>query len=469
MLKRISLKQKYQRVIQLEFNEISKEVIDCMIAKGQLPNFKKINQEWTFYNTASEDKYEDWEPWIQWVTAHTGKRLAEHRVFRLSDAHNLKDKQIFETLSEQYIESGIVGSMNTIRGNTRGGFFLPDPWAKKCEVYPPSLEPLWELLSNNVQKHTGSLPKVKELVRAMQVCFQLQLPAWLYVKIATQLIYQKFAPLTKWRLATIFDLFLSEIFKGLLASTNFRFYTLFLNSVAHYQHHYWRNFDKTDFDPSIKYTDCNEFDDPMTYGYQLYDRIIGEILNFANQSDTLIIIASGLSQVPFLKKESEGGMNYYRLRNHKLFAQAINLSDLEVYPLMSRDWEVKGNELIKLEYAKKVLSELKVANEPLFKITQNLPNLLFIETAVTKRIAEGADIVDNSGKPIAKFNETFMNIGIKSGHHTGIGNLWVSENTSTEKINSPQLVRLTALHDLTLQALGIGADRVTGKLESNIS
>jgi hypothetical protein len=77
---------------------------------------------------------------------------------------------------------------------------------------------------------------------------------------------------------------------------------------------------------------------------------------------------------------------------------------------------------------------------------------LFIETAVTKRIDEDADIVDNSGKPIAKFNETFMNIGIKSGHHTGIGNLWISENTSTEKINSPKLVSLTALHNLTLQA-----------------
>jgi hypothetical protein len=33
MLERISLKRKYQRVIQLEFNEISQEVIDCMIAK----------------------------------------------------------------------------------------------------------------------------------------------------------------------------------------------------------------------------------------------------------------------------------------------------------------------------------------------------------------------------------------------------------------------------------------------------
>jgi hypothetical protein len=51
----------------------------------------------------------------------------------MSDAHNLKQKQIFETLSEHGLESGIVGSMNTIRGNTQGGFFLPDPWAKNVK------------------------------------------------------------------------------------------------------------------------------------------------------------------------------------------------------------------------------------------------------------------------------------------------------------------------------------------------
>lgn len=267
-----------------------------------------------------------------------------------------------------------------------------------------------------------------------------------------ELISQKFNS-HSWRLPRMFDLFLAEIFKQLVASTNFGFYTLCLNSVAHYQHHYWRNFDRTGFDPKIKYNDCHEFDDPITYGYQLYDQILGELLNLENRSDTLIIIASGLSQLPFLEQEYAGGMNYYRLRDHKKFIQAIGLSNINVYPLMSRDWEIGSENLHQLENAKKVLTGLTVAGESLFKIEQELPNLLFIETAVTKKIAENEYIIDNNGKSIAKFGNVFMNIGIKSGHHTGIGYLWISEKNLTGETNAPQWVRLASLHDLTLQVL----------------
>lgn len=454
MLECINLNHKYQRVIQLEFNEISKSVIDCMISKGQLPNFKKINQQWSFYKTVSEDKYDYWEPWIQWVTVHTGKSFAEHEIFHLSDAHNLKHKQIFETLSELGIESAIIGSMNTSRGTTKGGFFLPDPWTKNSESYPPNIEPLWNFISKNIQKHTGSQLKFKEFAMALQVCLNFRLSISIYINIFTQLLSQVFDPLIKWKLVSIFDQFLFEIFKKNLVSRNFKFYTLFCNCVAHYQHHYWRNFDKAKFNPSIICPDCREGDDPITYGYQLYDRILGELLNLVNPLDTLIIVVSGLSQVPFVDKESEGGMNYYRLVDHKEFVKSLGLFDIEVYPLMSRDWEIKSLNQNKLKYAKKVLSQLNVGDEPLFKITQNSPDILFIETAVSKRIAEDADIVSSSsGKPIARFNKTFMNIGIKSGHHIGMGCLWISENTSTEKINSSQLVRLADLHNLTLQAL----------------
>lgn len=124
MSNHLLITRKYKRVIQLEMNEISQTVINDLISRGKLYNFAKINQEWAFYKTVSEKKYENWEPWIQWVTAHTGKMLAEHKVFRLSDGHNLKHQQIFETLSEHNIESGIVGSMNVIRRNSKGGFFF---------------------------------------------------------------------------------------------------------------------------------------------------------------------------------------------------------------------------------------------------------------------------------------------------------------------------------------------------------
>lgn len=133
MLNELKVNNKYKRIIQLELNEISRPVIELLILKNKLPNFAKINQKWTCYQTLSENKYENWEPWIQWVTAHTGKTLAEHKIFRLSDIHHLKHKQIFETLSEHGIKSAIVGSMNVIRRSTKGGFFFPIPGQKQVK------------------------------------------------------------------------------------------------------------------------------------------------------------------------------------------------------------------------------------------------------------------------------------------------------------------------------------------------
>ncbi len=52
----------------------------------------------------------------------------------------------------------------------------------------------------------------------------------------------------------------------------------------------------------------------MTMGYELYDQILGKLLSATrNDKNTLIIIASGLSQQPYTESEAQGGMHYYRL------------------------------------------------------------------------------------------------------------------------------------------------------------
>ncbi|WP_304986018.1 hypothetical protein [Coxiella-like endosymbiont] len=123
------MKFNFKRIIQFELNEVSKIAVDTLITKGKLPHFKQINEQWNYLETTSEYTYELLEPWIQWITAHTGKTFSEHQIFHLSDAVHLKHPQIWETLSAQGIESGIVGSMNALRGKTKGGFFflIPGP------------------------------------------------------------------------------------------------------------------------------------------------------------------------------------------------------------------------------------------------------------------------------------------------------------------------------------------------------
>lgn len=448
----MKINKKYKRVIQLELNEISSEAICKMIANGiKLPNFERINEEWKFLKTRSEANYEEIEPWIQWVTVHTGEPLANHKIFRLSDAHKLECKQIWEVLSDNAIESAVIGSMNSIRRNTNGGKFISDPWAQKNEAYPSELKPLWQFLASRVQQHATSKFSALDMLKALKCCTKIGLPYWLYLKIICQLISQKINPKSKWKLAGIFDIFLAEVFKKVLSSTNYGFYTLFLNSIAHYQHHYWRSFDIAPFDSTIKYADIGEKDDPMSFGYKIYDKIIGDILNVAaKDNDTLIIILSGLSQIPFNLKENEGGMNYYRLNNHKKFSQELGLTG-EIYPMMSRDWQYKYTSHEDRNYALSILKSATVNGESLFIINENTEGYLYIETAYTKRVSV-EDMIKVQGREMGKFDEHFTNIAIKSGYHTGIGNLWVSDPEALD-IEDGSQIPLTEIFNLNISAL----------------
>lgn len=447
---------KFKRVIQLELNEISYPVVARLMAKNELPNFQKINRKWHFHETTSETEYDKIEPWIQWVTAHTGKTFAEHQIFRLGDAPNLKHTQIWETLSEAGIESSIIGSMNATRGKTTGGIFFSDPWALQNDTYPQTLRPLWEMISSKVKGHATTELTAKDLVDGLKACVSLKLPLKIYWKIANQIVSQKRNKLNKWRLAGIFDIFLSEIFKSVLNTTNHGYYTLFLNSVAHYQHHYWRNFDDTPFDASIQYDDIAQDHDPITYGYKIMDEIIGSIFKMVEKDkDTLVIIASGLSQEPYIEKEAIGGMNYYRLKDHEAFAGLVGLdASYEVFPLMSRDWQIKyQDERTRLEALRK-LTGLTIKGQPLFNIKEDTEGFIFVETKFYQGNTKGEEILDANGKSVALFDDVFSNIAIKSGHHCGEGNLWLSKGGFSPILHQHSFP-LTDLHQLTLDALGI--------------
>ena len=88
------------RLLFLEFNEISFENVAYYCSRGQLPHFRELIEERGWSTTRSEQEYEHLEPWIQWVTAHTGLSYAEHGVFRLGDIVNRDVPQIWEQLEE---------------------------------------------------------------------------------------------------------------------------------------------------------------------------------------------------------------------------------------------------------------------------------------------------------------------------------------------------------------------------------
>ena len=76
--------------------------------------FKVIEESYKFFNTHSENEYENLKPWIQWVSINLGKDFKQHKIFRLGDIVNHpKEKQIFEKIESKGYKVGAISPMNT--------------------------------------------------------------------------------------------------------------------------------------------------------------------------------------------------------------------------------------------------------------------------------------------------------------------------------------------------------------------
>ena len=78
----------------------------------------------------AESEYDHLEPWIQWVSVHTGKEYSEHNIFMLGDFVNSKEKQFFEQVEEAGFKVGAISPMNATNNLKTTSYFIPDSWTQ---------------------------------------------------------------------------------------------------------------------------------------------------------------------------------------------------------------------------------------------------------------------------------------------------------------------------------------------------
>ena len=79
----------------IEWNEVNSDIVNKYLSRNRFDYLAKLFN-FTTVKTHSEDQYEKLEPWIQWVSVHTGETADEHGVFQLGDIDQCASKQIFE-------------------------------------------------------------------------------------------------------------------------------------------------------------------------------------------------------------------------------------------------------------------------------------------------------------------------------------------------------------------------------------
>jgi hypothetical protein len=422
------------RTILLGLNELNFDYIKFYIGKGLLPNFKKIFEIQKPIETFSEQEYKLLEPWVQWVTIHTGKTFEEHKIFRLGDIVNHPElSQLFEELEDNGLTVGAVSPFNAENRLNNPVFFIPDPWTKTNPSGNWVVKALYQAVHQSVNDNAKSKLNLKTIL-------SLSLGLLLYVPLFRWSHYMKtvFNVKKPGAKALILDSLLADVHLSLWKKNKPDFSNLFLNSGAHIQHHYL--FNSKAYNGNIKNPEwyCPKDYDPLIHILSEYDKQIGKLLKLKNVK---ILVATGLHQQPHKHLTF-----YWRLKEHVKFAKKIKIENFtEILPRMSRDFLVKfKNEKDALK-AEKLLNELHDSkdNIKIFEV-DNRGTSLFVELVYPNDIDEFDSIYSKETKlKLENFKSYLAFVAIKNGEHNGIGYL-----TSNFDLKSENKINLTSLKSI---------------------
>jgi len=108
---RLATKKKVDRsVVLLEFNELSPKLINGFMAQGELPNFRRMRDQSRVMVSDAQEAPPNLEPWVQWVTVHSGLSYDQHGIFHLGDGHRLDRKCFWDILSVRATACGCAAA-----------------------------------------------------------------------------------------------------------------------------------------------------------------------------------------------------------------------------------------------------------------------------------------------------------------------------------------------------------------------
>lgn len=435
------------KLILLELNEINFDFVKEYIASGKkLSGFKKL-LDGNFIHTISEEKYEHLEPWIQWVSVHTGKKYTDHKIFRLGDIASSSQKQIFETLEEQGLKVGAVSPMNARNNLIKPSYFIPDPWTKTSSDGSLLSRYVHQSISQAVNDNAKSRLTNKtlfSLVVSMLIAISLKDLLKLSFFALSCLKY-------KYRKALFLDIVIFKFHQFLFKKKNPDFSTLFLNGGAHIQHHYFFNSkiykNSKNKNPSWYLDD--ELD-PMLDMLRCYDKMIQELLSLKNVE---LLVATGLSQKPYDRKKF-----YYRLKNHQKFLEQFGISFKEVLPRMTRDFLITFNSNREALKAHEVLISLKINDRVnMFDHIDNRGKELFVTLTYPKEIIQ-TDFIRILNDKKMPLKDQVVFVAIKNGMHQGKGFAYFSDEIKNFAPSNGAHVR--EIYFSILKSFGIAANEI---------
>lgn len=397
-----------RRLCWLELNEFDRELAGALAREHGLESLARV-LALPHARTTTRDREETGflEPWVQWVSIHTGSESSEHRIRHLGDVDKLALPQVWEELSRRGVSSGAWGVMNATRGDAPlCRFFLPDPWTFSEPGHPAELEDLLALpryaarnyLALSKGRALRGLWRMLRMLAASGIGGALlrELPRLLRAVL-------RFGP-KHFVFISFFDYASTLLFLRYKARHDPALTLLFLNSVAHAQHHYWSRGERGST-PELE------------FAYRYVDRCLGRLLAALDEDEALLVM-NGLSQT---NTNRETPWILYRPYDPDAFLFALGIDYLRNQQLMTHDSHLFLATPAAAAAASEALSSARVEGEPLFRVEPDPRDAcrLFYRVDVSREV-DGATRIEAQGRSL-RFLEWLSPIVVRTGRHVPEG------------------------------------------------
>ncbi|MEM6603472.1 MAG: alkaline phosphatase family protein [Pseudomonadota bacterium] len=415
------------KILLLEVNEICHDLIEHFSQQNLMPNMARLFAKSHYVKTLADAEPPALEPWIQWYSAHTGLTYATHQVFRLTEGARAGHKDIWEALADKGYKVMNFGSMNC-KPCPEGHFYLPDPWNKE-KANPAEMQIFADFIAKNIQEYTNDRPVFgpEDYLKIVAFLLKNGLRLCTIWQILRQLLSEKLNGQNSYKRVFILNRLYFDVFSYHLKRRRPDFATFFTNSVAHIQHAYWRDFAPEKF--AFTGHDKSK-SEAMQAAYTDIDKMVGKIMQLAESLNMQIILASALSQQPYLKEEDSGGRLYYRPKDVDKLLKIIDIAPASYEPVMTHQYILRFNQKEDEERAKDILSQTTLTVDGntsiLLRHMESEGGFLF-DCAPRTLVPDNATIKINQFE--GNFYDIFYKIDeVKSGFHHPEGILLIDKN-----------------------------------------
>lgn len=352
-----------RRVLFLELNELTWSIIDRLIAEGRLPTFAKLKREGTWASPESVDHVPYLDPWITWVTVHTGVDRSVHGASVLEqDSGTINAKRTWDYVLDAGKSIGIFGSISAYPPRPVPGFMIPGPFAPGNQTYPEYVMPVQALNRKYTQVHHKNEGEdgLLAMMKAGLGLVELGLKPTTVARILGQLARERVAPHDRWRRVVLQPLLNYDFFEKLYTRYRPHYATWHSNHAAHFMHHYWRAWDDSKFLAKGSPEEKKKYGEAVPYGYEIADELLARFMSLVDD-DTVLVVATSMGQQPYVADLFPEGRIVVRFKDIKKTLDFMGIEGVtEVVPTMVPQYNVKIPDAAKRKRAIELLEKAYV-------------------------------------------------------------------------------------------------------------